>query len=290
MVWRKGMEMAAEINGMRVVPGSLPGMRDVLAKAGLRRGEKEATILPEPRARRVVNLRLSHPASFGQELVQPDPNLMSQISNESGQRVKGFLPPEYSYRDSSLDGLRKKGGVEKVEYEQTVAGPLHHFVWLTFPGRELAIHSTWASINGQREVQIAGEERSVSDVVKMAEEGIADTERIENNFKIGKINPDGRVAGSEENKGQSAITAVAGRIAFHCANLDKKDQDLALFPVILAYDWRSLQITSELPEAEYVTAQPGHSIFEARFREGVEPSEALLGVFVAGYIAPGRSF
>jgi hypothetical protein len=238
-------------------PGLKPLVRSALALA---KNDKLAPATGEPRARRLENPRI-HDGS-GHELVWPDPTLMRQIYKESGGKVWAFRPPNFT---SGVTDIPQRI-VRPEEYQRTIAEPLFRQIYLTFPGRSLALVSTPVSINGNRPaVSLFSDIRGVPDVVEVLRRDGAEANDIKNSPEVIRMNPYGSVTESSVHSKISPVTAIAQEIAARSASLRARDGDLAVFPAVLIYD-EGLPTAGDRPA----------------WQDGSSPDD-VLGIYIAGY-------
>lgn len=236
-------------------PGAGMLIDRTIAHFGHRQAERTGLA---PRVRRVQNNTLCN--ASGQELICPDTDLMRQLSRESGAMIWAFYPLNFAAGVGAQLPLRSMRG---EEYQKAAVRLLYRQIYLTFPGRRLAIQSVPVSVNGPRsEVSLFGSRREVPDIVEVATKGRANDKE---SMDMVRLNQSGTIVENGRRR-LELITELAYEIANRNAGPKPRDGDLAIFPAVLIYDESHLafhdavegqvESSSNIPLGAYIVSYP----------------------------------
>lgn len=193
----------------------------------------------------------------GKVYVTPDAEVMATIEQETDGKVTYF-----PVHDPKPDAFGLPGG----NFHEVAFKPLCDELVRRYPDKRIALRGIMASVNGvQKDAMGLG--KDIIDIADIAQAGI---EKPGDVFNVQGMPEGGLGDGDQSLKHVSAYaekTDFALRFYTDPTNETPADFRDAVFPAILVYDAAGLQ--SDRSDR-----------FSATFREGVDPSQVLLGAYL----------
>lgn len=186
----------------------------------------------------------------GARLLQPDPESIAAIQQATSGKVL-HVPSSGAEAFAASDLAR----VQSWDFAKYVMEPVIADATSRFEGKLLAMRGIATSINGDFD-GFGDEDHPLLDLSRTVNNGI---EKPGDAFNVAVLNP-------EEPISVHRVTQYAENVSLHRMLEDNADKAAAMFPAVLVYDAAGLQ-----KESGY---------WAVSFREGVEPSDVLLGAYI----------
>lgn len=188
----------------------------------------------------------------GARIIAPDPDVMKQITEETGGKVRYFPTPNVTDISDSTIGV--------PEFSRYIMEPLIDEIIARFPGKQLSLRSFPTSINGHMPPPEGEQGYDLWDVADTVAGGRNST-AMGGRFNVAPLDIDGRT------NAHHRVTQYASSVSFLRAyEMEPGDQEAATFPAVVVYDREGLQREG--------------GVWSVSFKPGVDPQDVMLAAYV----------
>ncbi len=230
--------------------GQAGALGSAVVKNGVTAGEHAA---PDTlKSRRVTELQNGEVRTKGgARIITPDSDVMAQITEETGGKVRYFPTPNPTEISDSVIG--------NPEFSRHIMQPLIDEIVARFPGRRLSLRSFPTSINGHMPPPEGGQGYDLWDIADTVAGGRNST-AMGGRFNVAPLDADERTS-------VHRVTQYASSVSFvRNYEMEPGEQEAATFPAVVVYDREGLQ--------------KENGVWAVSFKPDADPQDVMLAAYV----------